>query len=200
MPSTSRKKSGSTAAESSGGKIAGVSSEAVSKATGRGWDEWLKVLDKEGAAKLTHKEIAALLQEKHGVSGWWAQSVTVGYEQARGLRQKHEQADGFQISASRTIAAPIGRAFKACSDPKLRSSWLDAALTVRKETKDKSMRITWEEGREKGTNLEVYFYAKGEDKCQVAINHGKLKTEAAGEKMKKFWGQRLEALKAMLEG
>jgi hypothetical protein len=171
----------------SNGKVAGTSSEAVEKATGRGWDQWLAILDKAGARTMVHKDIARLLHEEHGLSGWWAQSVTVGYEQARGLRQKHETSEGFQISASKTIGAPIGKAFSAWNDVKSRQAWLgDAALQIRKATADKSIRITWEQGPEKGTSVEVYLYAKGQDKCQVAVNHTKLRSAAAGEKMKKY--------------
>ena len=39
--------------------------------------------------------------------------VTVGYEQARGLRKKHQRPEGFQVSASRTVAVPIAVAFAA---------------------------------------------------------------------------------------
>lgn len=182
-------------------KVAGASSEAVKKATGKGWDEWLKTLDKAGAIELTHKEIARLLHQEHGVSEWWAQSITVGYEQARGLREKHQKADGFDISASKTINVPIGGVFGAWNDEKTRRKWLgDVALTVRKATKDKSIRITWDQGAEKGTSVEGYFTSKGESKTSLSVQHRKLKTAAAGEKMKKYWGEKLEALKAMLEG
>jgi hypothetical protein len=71
-------------------KTAGISSAAVKKATGKDWKQWFTLLDKAGARKMPHKDIACLVYEKHQVSGWWAQMVTVGYEQARGLRQKHQ--------------------------------------------------------------------------------------------------------------
>jgi hypothetical protein len=59
-----------------------VGAEAVKAKTGKVWADWFKLLDKAGARKLAHPEIATLLHEKHGLSGWWAQMVTVGYEQA----------------------------------------------------------------------------------------------------------------------
>ncbi|MDQ5977623.1 MAG: hypothetical protein QG602_595, partial [Verrucomicrobiota bacterium] len=58
----------------------GISSAAVKKATGRTWAEWFAVLDKAGAAKLPHKEIALRLQRTHRLADWWGQMVTVGYE------------------------------------------------------------------------------------------------------------------------
>jgi hypothetical protein len=39
-----------------------------------------------------HTEIARWLVAEHRIGGWWAQSVTVAYERARGVRAKHERA------------------------------------------------------------------------------------------------------------
>ncbi len=86
-----------------------VAEERVVEATGRGWQAWFKALDEWGAPTHTHTEMARWLREEHGVDGWYSQSITVGYERARGLRAPGERADGFAISATRTIARP-GRA------------------------------------------------------------------------------------------
>src|SRR5690349_7072560 len=104
-----------------------MSDEAVAAKTGKRWDEWFQILDKAGAAKLDHKQIVALLSEQHGVGPWWRQMVTVTYEQARGLRAKHETTEGFQVSASRTLTAPIAAVFKAWNDTRTRNRWLPAS-------------------------------------------------------------------------
>ena len=64
-----------------------------------------------GAVELGHKGIVALLSEHHRVGPWWRQMITVAYEQERGLREKHQTPEGFQISVSKTIAAPVGTVF-----------------------------------------------------------------------------------------
>ena len=86
-----------------------VSDEAVRKATGRGWDEWFAILDDAGAVGWKHPDIARWVVAEHGISGWWAQSVTVGFERARGLRAEHERPSGFSLSATKTVQRP-GRA------------------------------------------------------------------------------------------
>src|SRR5687767_6681815 len=58
----------------------GRSDDAVRRGTGKGWNEWLRILDSWGATEHPHREIARYLSEEQGVGGWWAQSVTVGYE------------------------------------------------------------------------------------------------------------------------
>jgi len=178
-------------------KVAGIGSEAVKKRTGKGWDEWFRILDRAKAHAWPHKEIAKWLGAAQGVPGWWAQMVTVGYEQARGLRKVHQTAAGYQASASRTIAAPIGRLYRAWADARARGAWLGKrALTVRTARPNRSMRITWEDGT---TNVEVMFYAKGAAKSQVTVQHGKLADAKAVASSKRLWGAALDALRGKLE-
>ena len=174
----------------------GISSTAVKKATGKTWREWLALLDKAGAAKLPHKDIALLLHNKLKVPDWWGQMVAVGYEQARGLRVRHQKAEGFEVSISKTIGAPVDRAFAAWKELIHREKWLPRTpMTVRKATPHKSIRILWPDN----TTLSVNFWPKGPLKCQVVPQHGKLATPEAAEKMKAYWTEKLEALRAYLE-
>src|ERR1043165_8578401 len=158
-----------------------MSDEAVEAKTGKTWSRWFKHLDAAGAKKMTHQEIVAHLREKHDVRPWWTQMVAVTYEQARGLREVHEKPGGYEISVSRTIAAPSGKAFKAWTNEKMRKQWLPADFTVRKSTANKTLRLTWADG----TDVVAAFYSKGE-KCQVVAQHAKLKDAKAAAKMKKF--------------
>lgn len=177
-------------------KLAGVTTAAVKKATGRGWSEWVEVLEKAGAKSWPHAEIALWLHKKHKVDDWWCQMVTVGYEQASGRRVKPRKPDGFEISVSLTIAAPVAVVFEAWRDPAIRELWLpQSGLSIRKATPHKSIRIRWPDD----TNLSVNFWPKGPLKCQIVPQHGQLPTAAAAEKMKAFWTAQLEALAAYLE-
>ena len=172
-----------------------MSDEAVEAKTGKNWSRWFKHLDAAGAKKMSHQEIAAHLSEKHGVRPWWTQMVAVTYEQARGLRDKHEKPGGYEISVSRTIEAPISKAFKAWTDEKLRQKWLPSNPTIRKATANKSLRVTWEDGK---TSLAVAFVSKGKDKTQVVAQHSKLADAKAAAKMKKFWADAFDRLKTTL--
>ena len=94
----------------------GISDAALSAATGRTWAEWFVVLDAQGAAGAPataggpakpawrHPLIARWLHDECDVDPWWCQGITVGYEQARGLRQPGQRADGtFEVSVSKTF-------------------------------------------------------------------------------------------------
>src|SRR4051812_42678787 len=83
-PSTSAVKRPSVAAKTTTQKAAsglvsmwaGISTAAVAKATGHGWDYWLKALDKLGAAQLPHKQIVEAVYDKLGLrKNWWVQMI-----------------------------------------------------------------------------------------------------------------------------
>jgi hypothetical protein len=179
-------------------KINGIGNDAVLEKTGKGWTEWFAILDRAGAAKMSHREIATYLSERQSCPPWWGQMVTVGYEQERGLREKHQKPDGYSASASKTVAVPVTELYEAWVDEKIRRRWLPGvAFVIRKATAPKSLRITPEDGQ---SDLSVMFYAKGEDKSQVAIEHDKLGTREDVARSKTYWGEALDRLKAMLEG
>jgi uncharacterized protein YndB with AHSA1/START domain len=174
-----------------------MSDEAVQAKTGKKWDQWFSILDKAGAKEMSHKDIVKLLNSKYDVGPWWQQTVTVTYEQARGLRDVHEKAGGYQISVSRTVNVPLAKLYKSVANENNRSRWLsEDGLDVRKVTPNKSMRVSWKDGK---TSLEINFYPKGDGKSQVVVQHGKLPNAKAAAKMKTFWGQALDRLRDTLE-
>lgn len=172
-----------------------IGDDAVKAKTGKTWNEWFRVLDAAGGKKMTHQEIAGRLHGKHGVPPWWAQMVAVTYEQARGLRARHEKPEGFEISVSRMISAPVSTTYKTWSDEKIRKTWLPVDFKVSKATKDKSLRLIWEDGK---TRVAVAFTPKG-DRCQVVAQHSKLANEKAAAKMKRYWSDALERLRKKIE-
>ena len=63
-----------------------MSDDAVCARTNKVWREWFAILDKYDLKKKGHTLAAKHLREKHGLSGWWAQAVTIRYEWEKGLR------------------------------------------------------------------------------------------------------------------
>jgi uncharacterized protein YndB with AHSA1/START domain len=173
-----------------------MSDEAVKAKTGKDWKQWFAILDKAGAGKMTHQEIVHLLNSKHDVGPWWGQMVTVTYEQSRGLRAKHEKPEGYQISVSRTLGTSLPKLYKAFAKDEERNDWLkEDGLTVRKATANKSMRVTWKDGK---TSLEINFYPKAPNKSQVVVQHSKLPDAKTAEKMKTYWSRALDRLGEVL--
>jgi uncharacterized protein YndB with AHSA1/START domain len=177
--------------------VPSISDSAVQAKTGKVWKEWFSILDAAGAREMSHKEIVALLTQKHRVGPWWQQMVTVTYEQVHGLRRKHEKPGGFEISASKTIAVPVSVLYRAWRDRRMRGRWFAGeGFSIRKATANRSLRITWSDGN---TGVVVNFYPKDHNKCQVTVQHGRLPNARGAARMKAYWSQALDLLKSTLE-
>ena len=177
----------------------GGSGEGMRRATGRDRDGWFAVLDAWGAAGRSYQEIAAWLTGEHDLSSWWAQKLIVEYEQVRGLRAAGVRPDGtFTVSASKTVAVPVGRVFAAFVDADVRERWLPAAA-IRERTSQpgRSVRFDWDDG---ATRVNVSVAAAGEAKSQAAVEHERLPDAQAAEEAKAYWRERLAVLKTVLEG
>ncbi|MDQ4025861.1 MAG: DUF4287 domain-containing protein [Actinomycetota bacterium] len=172
--------------------------EAVVSATGRPTEEWFGLLDAWGATGRTHTEIARWLVDEQGVDGWWAQSLTVSYEQERGMRAPGQRADGtYGVSASKTVAVPVDVLFEAFLDERERAKWLgNHTFDVRTARPGVSITGAWEDGT---SRLTIAFVPKGETKSQVALEHGRLPDARGADEMKAFWRERLGGLKKLLE-
>ncbi|MFM9369657.1 hypothetical protein [Streptomyces sp. Da 82-17] len=178
-----------------------LSAAALAESTGKDWLGWFAVLDRWGAAGppvRSHTEIARHLREEHGVNGWHAQSITVGYEQERGLREVGQSSTGtWETSGSKTVDVPAERITEAFVDPSVRRRWLpDADLTIRTHRPGKSLTADWDDG---SSRISVYLTVKGPAKTLVGVGHHKLDDADAVAAYKEFWRERLAALKALLE-
>jgi len=166
-----------------------MSDAAVKAKTGRTWSQWFTLLDKAGAAKMTHKAIAELIATRHKIPGWWAQMVTVGYERARGVRKVNETLTGFRTSISRTLDAGVDAAFDAWDNAKTRAAFLKEAVNVSTRNPGKNLRFTWKVGR-----VEVRFVVKGPKKTQVTVDHEGLKSAADVGKVRAQWSAAMDKL------
>jgi uncharacterized protein YndB with AHSA1/START domain len=174
-----------------------VSDVTVKEKTGKSWNEWFRLLDRVDAHAMTHGEIVRVLADTYEVGPWWRQMLAVGYERARGLREKHETPSGYQVGASKTVNVPVAELWTAWHDARRRRAWLgDAQLTIRKATAPKSLRITWSDG----SSVDVLFQAKSAAKSMVSVDHRKLPDGERVAEMKSFWRERLVRLKQKLEG
>ena len=135
------------------GAALATSDESIRSRTGRGWEEWFDLLDDWGAAERSHRDIARWVAEQQGIHplAWNAQAVVDSYERARGLRAVGEHADGFAITATKTVAVPVDRLYDAFVDESLRERWLpDGELRERTASKPRSARFDWGDGETPG--------------------------------------------------
>lgn len=104
--------------------------------------------------------------------------------------------EGYRAYAGKTVNVPVERLFEAWTDDSLRSRWLgEGRIEIRGTTPGKSLRARWEDD----TPLDVRFTAKGEAKSEVSVDHRKIATPEAAERLQAVWKESLGALKTMLE-
>jgi hypothetical protein len=177
-------------------RLAGKSDAILKEKTGCTWERWVKALDRVNAHTWPHSKIAKHVTEKYRIPGWWAQTVTVGYERIKGLRAVGQRRDGsFEANKSKTIPVAVDRLYRAFSHAPTRARWLpDVDLAVRTATREKSMRMTWPDR----SSVVVGFVPKGRGKSQVSLAHAKLPDRDSADRMKAYWAARLDDLKHVL--
>ena len=198
--------------------LGGVSGQAVFRATGKPWEEWLEVLDRAEAREMNHRQIVALLAEVPGLSsGWWQQTIAVGYEQARGLRTAGQTAGaGFQIGVQKTLPVASELAWDLLVDGPGRDLWLGPVEglemvkggkyrtaqgfsgEVRSVSAGERVRLTWQNGDLAGpSTLQVTLVSSG-DKTSVRFHQERLSNQEERELMRRHWRQVLEKLQELL--
>jgi uncharacterized protein YndB with AHSA1/START domain len=195
-----------------------ISEDAVRKATGKGWSEWLSILDAFGGRERSHAEMARYLKQRRGASAWWSQAITVRYELERGLRKEGQKGKTFDVSVSRTIRASAEQAFDAWTSAKAWNAWFTRGARVNAKSGgrysnadgdrgeflrvDRPRRIafTWEnETHCPGTRVQVDVLKKAKDKVQVVLTHSKLATPRDRQEMRGGWSWALDSLRSWLE-
>jgi uncharacterized protein YndB with AHSA1/START domain len=197
-----------------------VSDDSVHRATGRTWNEWETMLDRWGAAELSHKEIVATLQERGGIdSGWWRQMVANGYEKAKGRRKTGETEDaGFQVGVQRTVHIPHERAWRLLTSPKGLRLWLGdmGKLKLKKgETyraadgskgevrvvhREDRLRVTWHpEGWTRPSTIQVRVVPKGKKKTVITFHEEHLPGEEQREERRAHFKTALEAIRDLAD-
>jgi hypothetical protein len=165
-----------------------ISEKAIEKATGQSWSVWLERLEEMGARELSHKEIATKLVADYAVPGWWAQSLTVRFEQVIGRRQSGQANDGsFSISVSRTIAGSLNEAMlwwlkKVQSRTDFNGVTIISSSTTETE-KWRNYRVALKDG----SRVVVGIYAKSPTKAGLGLQHDKLASAEAGEMWRYYW-------------
>lgn len=166
------------------------------EATGRDFAGWLVFLKSIGAESLSHKEIASKLQKQAGVDGWWAQSITVAYEQHAGRRQPGQGADGkFTASVSFTVdGEPATLHDRWCAEVNNEKSFSGTRLAQPPSTSATPKRRYWRSKFEDGSNIVIAFETKPVAKTLVTVAHEGLPNPEKVSGSKVYWKSMLMKL------
>ncbi|MEU4365671.1 hypothetical protein [Promicromonospora sp. NPDC023987] len=166
--------------------------QAVERATGRGWDDWLAYLTGIGAPELTHHEIAsAVLGELDGKidnPGWWAQSTAVAYEQHIGRRVPGQRPDGtFQTSVSRSTTLGMDDLMRAWSEFAAGDADVVALIVGEVRVSGTEKRITWRAKGYEGESVIVISEPKKDGAASLVVQHLGSPTPERNDEVKEQW-------------
>lgn len=162
-------------------------------ATGRGWDEWRNLLDAWPGRDGGHGALAAHIQEEYGVEGWWAQTVTVGYERLSGRRLPHQRPDGtFTAGKSRTVHVDPEALRARLVDDAARAELFPGVETeLRSRPSAKNVRLAVGPG-----TAEIGLAPRADGRVTVSVEHGRLPAYEDVARWKDYWESWLEAVDA----
>jgi uncharacterized protein YndB with AHSA1/START domain len=185
--------------------------------TGRDWDAWYALLDAAGGAAPGRRAITESLARDHALEPWWAQTIAVEYERARGVHEKDGRPKGYFICVTKTIGAPAEAVFDAFSTQKGIGSWLGGGAevdfkeggrfstadgnrgTFTKIARPKTLRFVWDDADPAlASQVEVKLTPKGE-KTAFLLNHERIQTRALADGLRAAWGEAVDRLKRHLE-
>ena len=197
----------------------GASEEAVQKATGKSWQQWFDILDKEVGRDMPHKDIVKWLASEYDdiLSSWWAQTVTVGYEYFIGRRIVGQTAEtGWQLGIQRTIDVELPHLWDYLLSSQGLEQWLGkldslklkkgdgfktndgAAGEIRSVKEHERIRLTFTpENRKYPIIMQLYLanQSNNKDKTSLLFHFEKLASQQERQEFKQKYEKILKAIK-----
>lgn len=190
----------------------------VKERTGKTLKQWFTLLDTAGGVEKGRRDLVNHLYSEHKVDEWWATTVVVEYERARGSMDKDGQPKGYSICVTKTISAPLDTVFASWGDNRMLDRWLGPKTKVAFQEKgklenldgdrftfqrirsNKDLRFTWEHPtRAPASHVEVLFADKGNGKTGITLNHTRIQTRRDADALRSGWGGAFDALKSLIE-
>jgi hypothetical protein len=164
----------------------------VEQATNRSWDEWLGFMERIGAADLDHRAIAAKVQEELGESidnpGWWAQSVTVAYEQHIGRRVPGQRSDGtFEMSVSKSTKLGMRELMDAWEAFAAADGQVQEMIAAQGRVSGTDKRITWRTKAADGSAIRVTSEPKSGGTASLVATQSGLASHERNVQARAWW-------------
>lgn len=165
-----------------------ISDIAIEKSTGQPWQVWFERLEGMGARDLSHKEIATKLVSDYQVASWWAQMLTVRYEQVTGRRQAGQGNNGeYAVSISKTLVGSMNDGMHWwLKRVQSRTEFNDVAIVTSSTTETEKWRH-YRVALRDGSRAVVSIYEKTPTKASLGVQHEKLASAEAAEQWRVYW-------------
>jgi len=168
-----------------------INVESIEKATNKNWKQWVQELDDDGARQISHKDLALRLYkqldgtiENHG---WWAQGITVAYEQHTGKRVPGQLANGlFEFAVSKTVEKSRDDLFKQVVAWFDGHTELNGSDPLRPRSSQTPKRSNWRCDFGDGSKFSATVEG-GDKKSKLVLAHTALPNKKEADNWKTFW-------------
>lgn len=163
----------------------------IEKATKKSWEQWVSELDSSGARELSHTDLARKLydelQGKLESHGWWAQGITVAYEQYIGKRVPGQLANGlFELAVSKTVTNSRAGLFQVVVRWFEKQNELKSFKPLKPRSSKTPKRSNWRCDFADGSKFSVTV--EGDDKkSKLIFSHTLIPTKQEADDWKDFW-------------
>lgn len=166
--------------------------EPVERATNRSWTEWMKFMDGIGAKDLDHKSIATeVYKQLEGTidkPGWWAQAVTVAYEQYIGRRIPGQMTDGkFQTSASKSTQLGMQELMDVWTVFAAKDKEVLSMISGEVRVSGTANRINWRVKGLNGSSIIITSEPKANGTATIIATHMGLESAEENQTAKETW-------------
>ncbi|MCL4789616.1 MAG: hypothetical protein KJ070_22975 [Verrucomicrobia bacterium] len=171
--------------------------EATRQQTGKTPDEWFALVDTRLGRNPGRKAVGDFLFKEMKVDAWWAATLVVGYEAARGIVEKDGRPRGYAICVTKSIAAAAEQVFALVADAKWTGA--DTKIAIQKATPGKLIRFALNGGGHPEGELVEIKLTPSAGKVSIVLNHERIQDRGRADGLRDAWGAVLNEWKTSLE-
>jgi hypothetical protein len=165
-----------------------ISNSAIERSTGASWATWLERLQAADAAGISHKDIVTLLVTNYQITGWWAQALTVRFEQTIGRRRPGQSDAGdYAVSVSKTLDGTVDETLLWWLKKVQSRTDFNGVSIVSSSTTETEKWRHYRVALADGSRMVVGVYAKTPTKASFSLQHSKLASSISAEAWRTYW-------------
>lgn len=171
--------------------------DATREQTGKTPDDWFTLVDTRLGANPGRKAVGDFLFKEMKVDTWWATTLVVGYEAARGIVEKDGRPRGYAICVTKSIAAAPEKVFALITDAKWTGA--ETKMAVQKSSPGKLIRFGLKGGCHPDGELVEIKLTPTAGKCSIVLNHERIQDRGRADGLREAWCAVLSGWKSGLE-
>lgn len=199
--------------------LARTKSEALLRHTGKTWDQWIRILEKQGAQRWKYGEIVNFLVQQFEVSAWWSQIVTQGFEIKLGRRVEGRNQKGlYSVTLTKSIHVPAKTIWDWMVSDSGQNEWLRPLSNfdflrgqefeveggffgkIRSIKSPVRIRMSWQDAEwTKPSIVQIWLLARPKGRATLVISHSDLPSARLRIHYRQYWQDHLLQIKERLE-